>query len=84
MGSIIKKPKAPAVQYIAPRAPAPIVAEPTEPQQTDAEISASARTQGLLRRSRGRLGTIATSFRGFLSSADNSNNSTQRKTLLGE
>ena len=85
MGSIIKKPKAPAVRQIAPRiiAPAPVADVVAEPKKTDAEISADSRRQGLLRRSRGRLGTIATSFRGLLNSAD-SNNSNQRKTLLGE
>ncbi len=88
MGSITKKPRAPVVQTItAPRAtPTPVVATSTveaEPIQSDAEISAEARTDSLLRRSRGRFGTIATSFRGFLNSTSNENN-TQTKTLLGE
>jgi hypothetical protein len=84
MGSIIKKPKAPVIKRVAPRAQTPVtptVVEPTETKKTDEEISADARTQSLLRRSRGRFGTIATSFRGFLNSSDNN---TQRKTLLGE
>lgn len=86
MGSITKQPKAPTITTVAPSAPTPsttTVTPTSEPTKTDAEISAESRTQSLLRRSRGRLGTIATSFRGFLSSADN-NTDNKRKTLLGE
>ena len=45
------------------------------------QTAAAARSDDLLRRSRGRTGTIQTSFRGLLSAA---NSTAQRKTLLGE
>ncbi len=44
------------------------------------EQSAENRRQSLLRRSRGRFGTVLTSFRGLLSPSG----SGERKTLLGE
>ena len=49
---------------------------PSEEQQREV------RTQNLLSRNRGRYGTITTSFRGLLNSAQQDNG--QRKTLLGE
>ena len=45
------------------------------------EVRAEAREQNLLSRSRGRLGTVQTSFRGLLSLAGGN---AGRKTLLGE
>lgn len=85
MGSLVKSPKAPTIQYISP--PAPVitssVSEPESSKKTDAQIAAESRTESLLRRTRGRLGTITTSFRGFLDSSDKENTA-QRKTLLGE
>ncbi len=84
MGSISKKPKAPTIQYITNPVQT-VVAEPTTTvvsEPGNLEVNASeARTESLLRRSRGRFGTIATSFRGFFNTA---NNDQQRKTLLGE
>ncbi len=59
----------------------PFVPLPSEPVKTDSEIQAEARKQSLLRRNRGVLGTIATSFSGFLQPKDTNNS---RKTLLGE
>ncbi|MCI5061304.1 MAG: hypothetical protein MRY79_09605 [Alphaproteobacteria bacterium] len=87
MGSITKRPKAPPRPKIARVSPAPApepVAEtPSEPEKTDAQIAAEQRTQSLLRRSRGRQGTILTGFRGFLEASGELGNRT-RKTLLGE
>lgn len=89
MGSITKKPKPPSITYVNPVTPTTtVVSTPTtttvsEPEPTDVEISTATRTGSLLRRSRGRLGTIATSFRGFLSSTAGDLNE-KRKTLLGE
>lgn len=87
MGSISKKPKAPTIQYVVAPTPSytpttPAVNEPVVPSKTDDQISGEARTESLLRRTRGRLGTIATSFKGFLSGVDSP--SSPRKTLLGE
>lgn len=86
MGSITKRPKTPTVTYVKQTVPTSVVASTSEttaaPTQTETEISTESRTDSLLRRSRGRFGTIATSFRGLLSSADNNEN--QPKTLLGE
>ena len=84
MGSISKKQKAPTIQYITNPVQT-VVAEPTpiaasEPQNLDVSTS-EARAESLLRRSRGRFGTIATSFRGFF---NKTNNDQPRKTLLGE
>jgi len=85
MGSITSKPKAPTVITVPA---APVVTTPTvtttEPTntQTDEEVRAEGRQNSLLRRSRGRLGTIATSFRGLL--VNDNDTTTQAKTLLGE
>lgn len=96
MGSITKAPTAPApaptpVYYYVPTTPSPTPGAdtgtntgtntgsgdtPTTPAQ-DKE----AREQNLLRRDRGRLGTILSSFRGILGLSDNT---PARKTLLGE
>lgn len=65
---------------LPPLPPPPPVVE-ARPEKTEAEIEAKARTQSLLRRSRGRFGTVLTGFRGFLNPVDGNDN---RKTLLGE
>ena len=86
MGSITSKPKAPTVITVpaAPVVTTPIVtATESTNTQTDDEVRSEARESSLLRRSRGRLGTIATSFRGLLVN-DNDTSTTQPKTLLGE
>ncbi len=88
MGILTGKAKAPPLPAVQPL-PAPVVAPsaPQAPVQTDEEISATARTESLLRRSRSRFGTILTGFKGFLSpteGASGSASSSGRKTLLGE
>lgn len=51
------------------------------PEQSQEETAAQSRTESLLRRDRGRSGTIGTSYRGLLAALDTSG---QRKTLLGQ
>ena len=51
---------------------------------SDAQIASESREQSLLSRSRGRLGTVLTSFRGFLNDSSDELGDTPRKTLLGE
>lgn len=80
MGSLTSKTKAPSQPQVV-YVPASVTAVETPAQPSADETEAAARTQSLLSRSRGRLGTIATSFRGFLSEK---NTSVKRKTLLGE
>jgi len=85
MGSITSRRKAPPTpqpQVIYMPAPytaqAPISApEPQEQSANDAEI----RRSNLLSRTRGRFGTVQTTFRGLLG---NSGDTGTRKTLLGE
>ncbi len=86
MGSLTKRPKipkqvppTPTVQYV----PAPEVTALEDSSATDKDVETSARKESLLRRSRGRLGTVFTGFRGLLSPADASGNQ-GTKTLLGE
>lgn len=81
MGSLNSRPRAPQpppVVYIPPVTPQPTSPPPTGP--TPEETRAEQRTQNLLRRSRGRFGTIETSFRGLLGLGSGQG----RKTLLGE
>ena len=93
MGSITSRPKAPAspqIVYVPSPAPTPSVSQdsadqgssntPSTPVQTEEEIVREVRTQNLLRRDRGRFGTILSGFRGFLNSGSNSGG----KQLLGE
>lgn len=83
MGSLTSRPKVPTsrpVQIIS----APTAAAPAPDPQSNDDTAADAqelRRQSLLGRDRGRLGTIATSFRGPLGLGDAEN---QKKTLLGE
>ena len=90
MGSLISKPKSPpSPQVVYVPAPKPVAdtitadtsSAETETPKTDDEIQAEAREQNLLRRTRGRLGTILTGFRGILSPASAA---PARKSLLGE
>ena len=86
MGSLTSRPSVPAPQPPVIVSPPPAPVQPVTPTSTDdkgsSEQSASeARQQSLLGRSRGRFGTVQTSFRGLLGLSDNS---AQRKTLLGE
>jgi hypothetical protein len=60
--------------------PSPPVVQQEEEKQSEEQINAEARRKSLLRRSRGRFGTVLTGFKGFLSQSNNDS----RKTLLGE
>ena len=85
MGSLLKGPKPPStptttVTTVTPTTP---VVETETDTSTPSEQQAEARRQSLLRRSRGRLGTIISGFSGVLSPQDN-DQSSGRKTLLGE
>jgi hypothetical protein len=62
---------------VPPPEPPPPEPPPPDPEETAAEQ----RRENLLRRNRGRFGTIQTSFRGLLGLATQGG---QRKTLLGE
>lgn len=84
MGSLFKSPKIPEpqpVRYVVPTQTSAVTSTPSEPVKTESEVQTEARQQSLLRRNRGRLGTIITSFTGFLSPSETDN---RRKTLLGE
>ncbi len=87
MGSISKPPKAPkaaqpSVIYVPQVAPPPApLPENTIDEPTEEEQHAEARRKNLLRRNRGRLGTVLTGFRGVLGLSNESNG---QKTLLGE
>lgn len=92
MGSLASRPKVPdvpPVQYVyvptstytAPAAASDSSSGTTPtPAPTEIEVKATARTNNLLDRRRGRLGTVLTSFRGLL----NDTVGGARKTLLGE
>jgi hypothetical protein len=92
MGDISGRPKAPAPQVVyvpqyiyANTAPAPAPAEGGASKEgTDNPVPASPeqqREKTLLGRSRSRVGTILTGFRGILAPVENQD---RRKTLLGE
>ena len=96
MGSIVSKPKAPVVAQPATPIITPIAqpisadtnaaSQEASQSQTQTQIqeqAQEAREDGLLRRSRGRLGTISTGFLGVSPTPSNANISV-RKTLLGE
>lgn len=85
MGDISGRPKAPSQQVVY--VPQYIYQDPppgngTNPADNPAEPTpAEQREKNLLSRSRSRIGTILTGFRGILSPAESDS---QRKTLLGE
>ena len=84
MGDITGRPKAPAQQIVyVPQYVYPDSSTDTTTNNTDttAPTPAEQREKSLLSRSRSRIGTILTGFRGILSPAESDN---QRKTLLGE
>lgn len=86
MGLLSPSQKAPRVQTIVKRVP---VVEDTTPSEEDIakqaqEETGKRRAENLLRRSRGRFGTILTGFRGILEGNDNPTGGQGRKTLLGE
>lgn len=73
-----KVPKAPQVIYYTPPA-TPVDTGPSEEEKIEAVNKE--RESNLLRRARGTLGTVMNGFRGLLSQSDQSG---QRKSLLGE
>lgn len=87
MGDISGRPKAPEPQIVY--VPQYITQTPTQPTPTPTENSGDEgvlspekeREKSLLSRSRSRLGTILTGFRGILTPSETQS---QRKTLLGE
>ncbi len=97
MGSLASRPSVPAPQPQVVFVPAPAVTTTqttgttntsgststggTDTAPSDEALASEARTSNLLQRSRGRFGTVQTSFRGLLSAASSAG---QRKTLLGE
>ncbi len=83
MGSLSASPKVPqsTPQVVYVPTSTPTVSATSEPVTPSIEEQAAqTRKQGLLSRNRGVLGTIATSFRGFLTPTETG----KRKTLLGE
>ena len=56
----------------------------TDSSQVTSEAAKEVREDNLLRRSRGRLSTVLTGFKGILSDTANTATSSQRKSLLGE
>ena len=56
----------------------------TDSTQVTSEVAKEVREDNLLRRSRGRLSTVLTGFKGILSDTANTATSSQRKSLLGE
>jgi len=81
MGSLFSSPKSPQVRpYITPL---PVnMREKVEPAKTEKEISSDMRKQNLLRRTRGKTGTVLTSFSGYFDTQDT--NEESKKILLGE
>jgi hypothetical protein len=86
MGDITDRPKAPKQQVVyVPQyvyTPAPSTGGTTNNNDEDVTPTPEQqREKNLLSRSRSRLGTILTGFRGILAPSENES---QRKTLLGE
>lgn len=88
MGSLTKSVKAPTpapVQtvYVPVPAVSTLIPETSSPTPTDEQIKTQNRTDNLLRRVRGTIGTVLTGFRGVLG-LKNDTNAPARKNLLGE
>lgn len=86
MGDITGRPKAPASQVVyVPQyiyqEPSPSASAGGGGETPTAQATAEQREKNLLDRTRSRLGTILTGFRGILEPKDSEG---QRKTLLGE
>jgi len=90
MGSLVLPSKAPSspttIIQSVPTSTVSTVAQTSstaseETSQSSDVLASEARSESLLRRNRGRLGTILTGFNGVLS---DKTSTTQRKTLLGE
>ena len=75
------KPAPIIVNEVAPTSTPESVADPAPSQKELDQKTSEARAKNILKRRRGRFGTIGTSFRGVLSRNDLS---PRRKTLLGE
>lgn len=89
MGSLTKRPtipkQVPPTRTVYVSAPITGEEQSTSVASNETENKTEVKTKSLLRRARGRLGTILTGFRGLLSEADTSSaNQSGRKTLLGE
>ena len=98
MGSLTSRPKittvktvsVPAVSQVATTTSSASTSDNTDAstdstQEQSAQAIQDNREQNLLRRSRGRIGTVLTSFRGALTTESGaSENAAQGKTLLGE
>ncbi len=91
MGSLASRPKVPQAQNVVVQQAASVPTNSistTQPDSSSVDDSIDTKTQSevrsndLLRRSRGSLGTVLTSFRGLESTTSKS--SQGRKTLLGE
>lgn len=84
MGSISSRPAVPSTTIVHQTAPTSTTdsgSSATEPEQSTAELASDNRESSLLKRDRGRGGTVQTSFRGLV---EEINGGTSRKTLLGE
>ena len=89
MGSLVSTPSAPPPIVVPAPQPPPepepvqtVLQSEVENEESTPEVQASEnRRRSLLARNRGRLGTIATGFQGFLSQTQSGDG---RKTLLGE
>lgn len=85
MGDISGRPKTPSTQVVYATQPASGAAgsasTSTTTETTATPTAAEQREQSLLSRSRSRLGTILTGFRGILAPVESGSS---RKTLLGE
>ena len=89
MGSLTSRPKTPSTSsvqtvYVPTPVATPVTQTPDTPSDTTtdpAPTPEAARQQSLLDRSRGRLSTVLTGFRGIL---DDTVRASGRKTLLGE
>lgn len=85
MGSISSRPPAPTTRVVYVQQPATTTPSVSSASEQDTgpsqeEVAAQSRRENLLRRSRGRFGTVLSGFRGVFTSQGNSTG----KTLLGE
>lgn len=81
MGKIFSAPKAPTPTYTAPTQSTSTTTSTTT-EETKEPSADEVRLQNILNRRRGRLGTVATSLGGVLSTTTNAQST--GKTLLGE
>lgn len=79
MGGISSRPKTPQIKYVVKTVN---TSDTTSASDTsDSDVAAEVREDDLLRRQRGRGGTVLTGFRGLSTAEDKT---AGRKTLLGE